>query len=103
MDKILGEFTAAPVNGSKRAPHLGTDRRGRADALQARRERLSDRSAGGLSQRRLPTAQPRPPLRSIPPQLSSSFFPYYLPNLNTGADNIGVETTRVVAQQKASP
>ena len=33
-------------------------------------------------------------------EISSSFFPYYLPNLNTGADNIGLETTRVVAQQR---
>jgi putative CocE/NonD family hydrolase len=33
-------------------------------------------------------------------EISSSFFPYYLPNLNTGADNIGLETTRVIAQQK---
>lgn len=32
-------------------------------------------------------------------EVSSSFFPYYLPNLNTGADNIGLETKRVVAKQ----
>ena len=33
-------------------------------------------------------------------EISSSYFPYYLPNLNTGADNIGLETTRVVAEQR---
>lgn len=33
-------------------------------------------------------------------EISSSFFPYYLPNLNTGADNIGLETNIVVAEQK---
>ena len=33
-------------------------------------------------------------------EISSSFFPYYLRNLNTGADNIGLETTSVVATQK---
>lgn len=33
-------------------------------------------------------------------EISSSYFPYYLRNLNTGADNIGLETTFVVAAQK---
>ena len=33
-------------------------------------------------------------------EISSSYFPYYLRNLNTGADNIGLETTAVVAEQK---
>lgn len=33
-------------------------------------------------------------------EISSSFFPYYLRNLNTGADNIGLETKSVVARQK---
>ena len=33
-------------------------------------------------------------------EISSSFFPYYLPNLNTGADNVGLETSSVVARQK---
>jgi hypothetical protein len=33
-------------------------------------------------------------------EISSSFFPYYLRNLNTGADNIGLETTSVVATQR---
>jgi putative CocE/NonD family hydrolase len=33
-------------------------------------------------------------------EISSSYFPYYLPNLNTGADNIGLETEAVVAGQK---
>jgi len=33
-------------------------------------------------------------------EISSSYFPYYLRNLNTGADNIGLETTFVVAKQK---
>lgn len=32
-------------------------------------------------------------------EISSSYFPYYLPNLNTGADNLGLETTTVVARQ----
>jgi putative CocE/NonD family hydrolase len=32
-------------------------------------------------------------------EISSSYFPYYLRNLNTGADNIGLETTSVVATQ----
>lgn len=32
-------------------------------------------------------------------EISSSYFPYYLRNLNTGADNIGLETRFVVAQQ----
>lgn len=32
-------------------------------------------------------------------EISSSYFPYYLPNLNTGADNVGLETGRVVAEQ----
>jgi len=33
-------------------------------------------------------------------EISSSYFPYYLRNLNTGADNIGLETNSVVAHQK---
>ena len=33
-------------------------------------------------------------------EVSSSYFPYYLRNLNTGADNIGLETRSVVATQK---
>ena len=33
-------------------------------------------------------------------EISSSYFPYYLRNLNTGADNIGFETKAVVAEQK---
>jgi predicted acyl esterase len=33
-------------------------------------------------------------------EVSSSFFPYYLRNLNTGDDNIGLATTTVVARQK---
>ena len=33
-------------------------------------------------------------------EISSSYFPLYLPNLNTGADNIGLETKIVVAEQK---
>ena len=32
-------------------------------------------------------------------EISSSYFPYYLRNLNTGADNIGLETQSVVARQ----
>jgi hypothetical protein len=31
---------------------------------------------------------------------SGRYFPYYLRNLNTGADNIGLETKTVVAEQK---
>ena len=33
-------------------------------------------------------------------EISSSYFPLYLPNLNTGADNIGLETKTVIAEQK---
>jgi putative CocE/NonD family hydrolase len=33
-------------------------------------------------------------------EISSSYYPYYLRNLNTGADNIGLETRSVVARQK---
>jgi len=33
-------------------------------------------------------------------EISSSYFPYYLRNLNTGADIIGLETSSVVAEQK---
>jgi putative CocE/NonD family hydrolase len=32
-------------------------------------------------------------------EISSSYFPYYLRNLNTGADNVGLETRSVVARQ----
>jgi len=32
-------------------------------------------------------------------EISSSYFPYYLRNLNSGADNIGLETNSVVAEQ----
>ena len=32
-------------------------------------------------------------------EISSSFYPYYVPNLNTGEDNVGLETKRVVATQ----
>lgn len=32
-------------------------------------------------------------------EISSSWFPYYLRNLNTGADNIGLETRSVIAKQ----
>jgi putative CocE/NonD family hydrolase len=33
-------------------------------------------------------------------EISSSYYPYYLRNLNTGADNIALETSSVVARQK---
>ncbi|MBI3462042.1 MAG: CocE/NonD family hydrolase [Planctomycetes bacterium] len=33
-------------------------------------------------------------------EISSSYYPYYLRNLNTGADNIGLESKAVVAEQK---
>jgi predicted acyl esterase len=33
-------------------------------------------------------------------EVSSSNYPYYLRNLNTGADNVGLETAAVVARQK---
>jgi uncharacterized protein len=33
-------------------------------------------------------------------EISSSFYPYYLPNLNTGEDNVGLATRPVVATQK---
>jgi putative CocE/NonD family hydrolase len=33
-------------------------------------------------------------------EISSSFYPYYLRNLNTGDDNVGLATTAVVATQK---
>jgi putative CocE/NonD family hydrolase len=33
-------------------------------------------------------------------EISSSYYPYYLRNLNTGADNIALETSAVVARQK---
>jgi uncharacterized protein len=32
-------------------------------------------------------------------EISSSYYPYYLRNLNTGEDNIGLATKPVVAQQ----
>jgi len=32
-------------------------------------------------------------------EISSSYYPLYLRNLNTGADNVGLETTQVTAQQ----
>jgi putative CocE/NonD family hydrolase len=32
-------------------------------------------------------------------EISSSYHPYYLRNLNTGVDNVGLETSPVVAQQ----
>jgi uncharacterized protein len=33
-------------------------------------------------------------------EVSSSFFPYYLPNPGTGEDNVGLQTRRVVAKQR---
>jgi putative CocE/NonD family hydrolase len=33
-------------------------------------------------------------------EVSSSYFPYYLCNPNTGTDNIGLETKTAIAQQK---
>ena len=33
-------------------------------------------------------------------EISSAYFPFYLRNLNTGADNVGLETKSVVARQK---
>ena len=33
-------------------------------------------------------------------EISSSYFPYYMRNLNTGADNVGLETKSVAARQK---
>jgi putative CocE/NonD family hydrolase len=33
-------------------------------------------------------------------EISSSYFPYYLPNLNTGSDNNALETKKVIAKQK---
>jgi hypothetical protein len=33
-------------------------------------------------------------------EVSSSYYPYYLPILNTEADNVGLETRRVVARQR---
>jgi putative CocE/NonD family hydrolase len=33
-------------------------------------------------------------------EISSSYYPYYLRNLNTGADNVGLETKSAIARQK---
>jgi putative CocE/NonD family hydrolase len=33
-------------------------------------------------------------------EISSAYFPYYMRNLNTGADNVGLETKSVIARQK---
>lgn len=33
-------------------------------------------------------------------EVSSSYFPYYLPNPGTGEDNVGLQTRRMVAKQK---
>jgi putative CocE/NonD family hydrolase len=33
-------------------------------------------------------------------EISSSYYPYYLPNFNTGSDNNGLETRKVTAVQK---
>jgi predicted acyl esterase len=33
-------------------------------------------------------------------EVSSAYYPYYLRNLNTGADNVALETETVVARQK---
>jgi predicted acyl esterase len=33
-------------------------------------------------------------------EVSSGYYPYYLRNLNTGADNVGLETRWVTARQK---
>ena len=33
-------------------------------------------------------------------EISSSYYPYFLRNLNTGADNVALETAAVVAHQK---
>ncbi len=33
-------------------------------------------------------------------EISSSYYPFYFPNLNTGEDNVGLATRRVVATQK---
>jgi uncharacterized protein len=33
-------------------------------------------------------------------EISSSYFPYYLPNLNTGADNNAYELKPIIARQK---
>jgi hypothetical protein len=33
-------------------------------------------------------------------EISSSYFPYYVRNLNTGADNNGLETRMLAAAQK---
>jgi putative CocE/NonD family hydrolase len=33
-------------------------------------------------------------------EISSTFFPYYLPNPGTGEDNVGLQTRHVVAKQK---
>ena len=32
-------------------------------------------------------------------EVSSSYYPYYLRNLNTGADNVGLETSAISARQ----
>ena len=36
-------------------------------------------------------------------EISSSFFPYFLPNLNTGEDHVGLATKPVVARQRIYP
>lgn len=33
-------------------------------------------------------------------EVSSTFFPYYLPNPSTGEDNVGLQTRRVIARQR---
>ncbi|RPH43378.1 MAG: hydrolase, partial [Planctomycetota bacterium] len=33
-------------------------------------------------------------------EISSAYFPFYLRNLNTGADNVGLETRSVAARQR---
>jgi len=92
-------FSAMLAEGIMRARHRDPERAGSFNP-----DRLSVIEANQVYEYTIefwrPTANVFAKGHRIRVEISSSYFPYYLPNLNTGADNIGFETTIVVAKQK---
>ena len=92
-------FSAMLGEGVMRARHRDPAREGAFNA-----DRLSVIEPGQVYEYTIefwrPTANVFAKGHRIRVEISSSYFPYYLRNLNTGADNIGLETNFVVAEQK---
>ena len=99
VDVYPDGYAALLCDGVIRARYRDPDRHGAFNA-----ERLSEINPNQVYEYTIDfwraTGNVFAPGHRIRVELSSSYFPYYLRNLNTGADNNGLETRMMIADQR---